>query len=53
MYLALLQAFQANPTQSEAQLWVYNLDKLGYYMIASASHLDFKSAENARLNFYN
>ena len=50
---AFNKAFQANAKQTQAQLWVYNLDQLGFYMITSATNLGLKSAENAQLNFYN
>lgn len=43
--------FAKYPQQKMGQIWLYNLDSLGFYMITMASHLGLKSAENAQIDF--
>lgn len=48
---AFEQEFSRHPQQKAGQLWLYNLDSAGFYMVTTASKLGLKSAENARLAF--
>ncbi|MFT4092951.1 MAG: PepSY-associated TM helix domain-containing protein [Niabella sp.] len=45
------QEFARHPQQKQGQIWLYNLDSSGFYMVTTASKLGLKSAENARLAF--
>ncbi|SDC80650.1 PepSY-associated TM helix domain-containing protein [Niabella drilacis] len=45
--------FSRHPQQKAGQIWLYNLDSAGFYMVTTASKLGLKSAENARLAFIN
>ncbi|MFT4155335.1 PepSY-associated TM helix domain-containing protein [Parafilimonas sp.] len=43
--------FAKHPQQKLGQIWLYNLDSSGFYMVTTASNLGLKSAENAQLAF--
>ncbi|HEX7756453.1 MAG TPA: PepSY-associated TM helix domain-containing protein [Niabella sp.] len=45
------QEFAKHPQQKQGQIWLYNLDASGFYMVTTAGRLGLKSAEGAQLAF--
>ncbi|MFT4204540.1 MAG: PepSY-associated TM helix domain-containing protein [Chitinophagaceae bacterium] len=48
-YPLLENEFARHPKQKMAQLWTYNADSLGFYMVMTATNMGLKSAENPHI----
>ena len=42
--------FSNQPQQKVAQMWTYNTDSIGFYMVTTASKIGLKSAENPHIS---
>jgi len=51
MNVIINKEFEKFPDKTMAQIWVYNLDKAGYYMANTATNVGLKSAENVQMSF--
>lgn len=49
-YALFDQEFEKYPNQKAAQLWTFNMDSIGFYMITSATKIGLKSSENTQIS---
>ncbi|PZP49020.1 MAG: PepSY domain-containing protein [Pseudopedobacter saltans] len=49
-YTIFEKEFEKFPNQKMAQLWTYNTDSIGFYMVTTATKMGLKSAENAHVS---